>query len=472
MRRRAVAGEAVTYDPAGDRSSCSKAALPSIRACGPCWTSPFLSPGRRICSGSGLRPFIAGRVSTQPAIDALWRERAADEWPAVDVQRGSADLVIIVGSKPSMIVSCAPFRVSFAGGGSDIASFYRKRRGAVLSCAIAKYSFIVVHPFFNASKYHLKYARTELVDRVDEIQHPILREALRMQSIDPGIEIVSIADIPGGTGLGSSSSFSVALLNALYAHRRIFVPKETLAQEACMLEIERLGEPIGKQDQYAAAYGGMNLIEFERHGGVTVQPLLLPTGDAVGARRQSHAVLHRQPARRPRRAVASGRGDRERCGGRSRMQQMVDLAYEMRDLLLAGDLDAFGLALHRGWEMKRGISAQISTSAIDDLYAQAPAAGALGGKLAGAGGGGFLLLYCPKPAQARVREALARCKASNFGSIGEARASRSRNELGMQLRYFSLRKFANISRFSSANHIREMPRASKDANATLVDCVG
>src|SRR6266568_7930010 len=175
-----------------------------------------------------------------------------------------------------MIVSCAPFRVSFAGGGSDISSFYRKRRGAVLSCTIAKYSFIVVHPFFSATKYHLKYARTELVDRLDEIQHPILREALRMQGIDPGIEIVSVADIPGGTGLGSSSSFSVALINALYAHRRVFVPKETLAREACVLEIDRLGEPIGKQDQYAAAYGGVNLIEFERHGGVTIQPLLLP----------------------------------------------------------------------------------------------------------------------------------------------------------------------------------------------------
>ena len=175
-----------------------------------------------------------------------------------------------------MIVSCAPFRVSFAGGGSDIASFYRKRRGAVLSCAIAKYSFIVVHPFFNASKYHLKYSRTELVDRVQQINHPIMREALRMHAIDPGIEIVSVADIPGGTGLGSSSSFSVALINALYAYRRGFAPKEKLADEACTLEIERLGEPIGKQDQYAAAYGGINLIEFERHGGVTVQPLLLP----------------------------------------------------------------------------------------------------------------------------------------------------------------------------------------------------
>jgi D-glycero-alpha-D-manno-heptose-7-phosphate kinase len=313
-----------------------------------------------------------------------------------------------------MIVSCAPFRVSFAGGGSDLASFYRKRRGAVLSCAIAKYSFIVVHPFFNASKYHLKYTRTELVDRIEDVQHPILREALRMQAIEPGLEIVSVADIPGGTGLGSSSSFSVALINALYAHRRIFVPKERLASEACMLEIEKLGEPIGKQDQYAAAYGGVNLIEFERHGGVTVQPLLLPTATQselegnlmlfyTGTQRDARDVLSKQSV-----ALESDESVA------SRMQQMVELAYDMRDILLAGDLDAFGRALHRGWEIKRTISKQISTSAIDDLYARALDAGALGGKIAGAGGGGFLLLYCPKAKQARVEQQLGECQRLEF----------------------------------------------------------
>ncbi len=235
-----------------------------------------------------------------------------------------------------------------------------------------------------------------------------------MQAIDPGIEIVSTADIPGGTGLGSSSSFSVALINALYAHRRIFVPKEKLASEACVLEIERLGEPIGKQDQYAAAYGGVNLIEFERHGGVTVQPLLLSTDILselesnlllfyTGSQRDARDLLSRQ--------VAAIESDDLVV---SRMQQMVELAYEMRDLLLAGNLDDFGLALHRGWELKRGISAQISTAPIDNLYAQARHAGALGGKLAGAGGGGFLLLYCPKTAQARVREVLSGLQSQEF----------------------------------------------------------
>jgi D-glycero-alpha-D-manno-heptose-7-phosphate kinase len=313
-----------------------------------------------------------------------------------------------------MIVSCAPFRVSFAGGGSDIAQFYQRERGAVLSCSIAKYAFVVVHPFFNASKYHLKYARTELVDHIDDIQHPILREALRMQNIEPGIEIVSVADIPSGTGLGSSSSFSVALLNALYAHRRVFTPKEVLAQEACMLEIERLGEPIGKQDQYAAAYGGINLIEFERHGGVTVQPLTLPTATAAelegnlmlfftGSQRDARTVLSQQ--------VSAMESDEVTF---RRLQSMVELTYKMRDFLLAGDLDAFGEALHRGWEMKRAISSMISSSAIDQIYERARAAGALGGKIAGAGGGGFLLLYCPKSAQAHVRKALSDLQSLEF----------------------------------------------------------
>jgi D-glycero-alpha-D-manno-heptose-7-phosphate kinase len=305
-----------------------------------------------------------------------------------------------------MIVSCAPFRVSFAGGGSDIAAFYRQRRGAVFSCAIAKYSFAIVHPFFNASKYHLKYAQTELVDRLNDIKHPLLREALRMHNIDAGVEITSIADIPSGTGLGSSSSFAVALLNALYAHRRIFAPKATIAEEACTLEIERLGEPIGKQDQYAAAFGGINLIEFEPQGGVTVQPVLLSSSTIAelennlflyftGIQRNTHSLLSHQ--------AAMMESDAQKF---ATIQRMVDLAYEMRDHLVAGDLDAFGHALHRGWEMKRGLSSRISNSLIDGFYARAREAGALGGKIAGAGGGGFLVLYCPKPAQKRLSEVM------------------------------------------------------------------
>jgi len=224
--------------------------------------------------------------------------------------------------------------------------------------------------------------------------------------IEPGIEVVSIADIPSGTGLGSSSSFSVALLNALYAHQRVFAPKEQLAQEACMLKIEQLGEPIGKQDQYAAAYGGLNLIEFEPHGGVTVQPLALPT--ATAAELESNLLLFFTGSQRDARSVLAHQIDalEQDSATFGRVERMVALAYEMRDLLLAGDLDGFGRALDRGWKMKRSISSMISNATIDRLYERACAAGALGGKIAGAGGGGFLLLYCPKSAQTRVREAL------------------------------------------------------------------
>ncbi len=313
-----------------------------------------------------------------------------------------------------MIVSCAPFRVSFAGGGSDVAQFYRRRRGAVLSCAIAKYAFVVVHPYFNAAKYHLKYSRTELTDTIDQVEHPLLREALRMMKIAPGIEVASIADIPAGTGLGSSSTFSVALLNALYAHQRLFAPKEQLAREACMLEIERLGEPIGKQDQYAAAFGGINFIEFEPNGVVTVQPLVLPTG--LAAEIESNLMLFFTGSQREAKSVLAhqNKAVEEDEATFDRISRMVDLAYEMRDLLIAGDLDAFGAALDRGWQMKRGVSAMISNATIDQLYERARGAGALGGKIAGAGGGGFLLLYCPRAAQAAVRAALADLQSLDF----------------------------------------------------------
>jgi D-glycero-alpha-D-manno-heptose-7-phosphate kinase len=227
-----------------------------------------------------------------------------------------------------------------------------------------------------------------------------------MMKVEPGIEVVSIADIPSGTGLGSSSSFSVALLNALYAHQRIFAPKEQLAREACVLEIDKLAEPIGKQDQYAAAFGGVNFIEFEPHGGVTVQPLTLPT--ALMAELEGNLMLFFTGSQRDAKSVLADQNKAvaQDAATFGRIERMVELAYEMRDLLIAGDLDAFGRALDRGWQMKRSVSAKISNAEIDRLYDDARAAGALGGKIAGAGGGGFLLLYCPKAAQAAVREAL------------------------------------------------------------------
>jgi D-glycero-alpha-D-manno-heptose-7-phosphate kinase len=313
-----------------------------------------------------------------------------------------------------MIVSCAPFRVSFAGGGSDIGQFYRQKRGAVLSCSIAQYSFAIVHPYFNDQKYHLKYSRTELADSLNDVQHPLLREALRMRGIEPGIEVTSVADIPSGTGLGSSSSFAVALLNALYAHQSVFASKETLARDACALEIERLGEPIGKQDQYAAAYGGINFIQFHPDESVTVQPLTLPK--AVMAELEAGLMLFYTGDQRDTRTLLSRQmavmqSDQSKF---DTMSRMVDLAHRMRDLLVARDLNGFGTALHEGWEMKRSLADGISQSRIDDWYAKARAAGAIGGKLAGAGGGGFLLIYAPPAKQAAVRAALGELKTVEF----------------------------------------------------------
>ena len=313
-----------------------------------------------------------------------------------------------------MILSCAPFRVSFAGGGSDIANFYRRSRGAVLSCAINRYSFVMIHPYFNSKKIHLKYSQTELVNKPADIQHPIMRESLRMANIQGGIEVASIADIPSGTGLGSSSTFTVALLNGLYAYQNQFVSKEKLAQESSTIEIERLLEPIGKQDQYASAYGGLNLIEFNKNGSVSVHPLnlqpkLIEELEAnmmlfyTGDQRSASAVLRDQNQN-----VTSDPSKFQI------LQQMVDLAYELRDSLVAGDLFEFAHGLHRGWVMKRMLSTRISTSLVDLLYEKAIKAGAIGGKLAGAGGGGFLVLFCPPEKQQAVRNSLIECQEMTF----------------------------------------------------------
>jgi D-glycero-alpha-D-manno-heptose-7-phosphate kinase len=305
-----------------------------------------------------------------------------------------------------MIVACAPFRIGLAGGGSDIPSFYRKYRGAVLSAAIAKYAFVVVHPYFDEQYFHLKYSKTELTRNRDEIQHPILREVLAMLDIKRGLEIASIADVPAGTGIGSSSAFCVALLNALHAHCGKFVTKERLAKEACCVEIERLGEPIGKQDQYATAFGGINFIEFETNDAVLVNPL--PLDQDVAAALENNLLLFFTGIQRSASAILSEQKKSiEKCQDSvDTLRRMVDIAYRLRETLMKGDLDSVGTALHESWLLKRSLATQISSSHIDRLYEMALTAGATGGKIAGAGGGGFLLLYCPVERQAAVRDAL------------------------------------------------------------------
>lgn len=314
-----------------------------------------------------------------------------------------------------MIVSCAPFRVSFAGGGSDIAAFYKRSPGAVLSCAITQYSFIIIHKYFTGDQFHLKYAKTELVDKATDIQHPILREGLSLVDIKGGLEVASIADIPGGTGLGSSSAFSVALLQGLYAYKNRFVNKEKLAHEACHIEIERLGEPIGKQDQYASAYGGLNLIEFNSNGSVVVHPVNL--SKTLIAELEASIMLFYTGAQREARSVLMDQNQNvaSNVDKFDTQKKMVELAYELHADLVAGNLTGFAQGLHRGWLMKQSLSTQISTSTTDTMYQLAIEAGALGGKLAGAGGGGFLVLFCPPEKQSAVRTALSAYKELPFG---------------------------------------------------------
>jgi len=294
-----------------------------------------------------------------------------------------------------MIITRTPFRVSFAGGGSDLRDFYsRNGYGAVVSTAINKYMYIVIHPYFH-DKIRVKYSITEDVEEVDEIRHPIVRECLRKVQIERGIEIASFADVPAGTGLGSSSAFTVGLLNALYAYKGKVVSKERLAREACDIEIERLGEPIGKQDQYATAYGNINYIRFSKDETVDVTPIFLTESSRksleeklclyyTGGERKASDILEEQ-----KRNISNE--DKF-----SSLQKIVNLTDALRDSLQEGDLDSLGPILHKGWQLKKELSKRISTDGINRLYDKFIKSGAEGGKLLGAGSTGFLLIYSNK----------------------------------------------------------------------------
>lgn len=304
-----------------------------------------------------------------------------------------------------MIITKTPFRISFVGGGSDLEAFYGKSKGAVLSTTINKYMYLSSHEFFESDKIRTKYSQTETVQGVKELKHPILRAALEKFNINGGIEISSIADIPSGTGMGSSSSFTVGLLHNLHAVKNSYASKEQLAREACEIEIDLLKEPIGKQDQYAAAYGGLNVIEFHGNGQVLVNPVSMPA-DAyrrlqenlclyyIGNQRSASSILTEQRKN-------TGEEDKFNILGK-----MVGLVYDLRDVLMKGNLDEFGRLLHENWLMKQLLASGISNPLINELYDTALSNGAMGGKLLGAGGGGFMLFYCPKEKQAKLDAAL------------------------------------------------------------------
>lgn len=294
-----------------------------------------------------------------------------------------------------MIITRTPFRVSFVGGGSDLREFYsRNGFGAVVSAAIDKYMYLIIHPYFH-DKIRLKYSKTEDVAHVDEIEHPLIRECLRKVKIERGIEIASFADVPAGTGLGSSSAFTVGLLNALYAYRGKVVSRERLAAEACEIEIDILGEPIGKQDQYAAACGNLNYIAFNRDETVNVSPILM--SEAVKRALEKRLCLYYIGGdRRSRDILGEQKKNTSGSGTVKNLKTLVGLAGELRDRLQEGDTEAIGDILHRGWLRKKELAGGISNGRIDGLYAKALQNGARGGKLLGAGAAGFLLLHAPE----------------------------------------------------------------------------
>ena len=301
-----------------------------------------------------------------------------------------------------MIISRTPFRISLSGGGTDIAQFYRRSSGAVVSTAIDKYMYITVNKYFDDSII-LKYSKTELVKSVDDIRHPILRECLKLVKLTRGVEVTSMADVVGGTGMGSSSSFTVGVLHALHAYKGEYCSAEQLAGEACEVEIGRLKEPIGKQDQYIAAYGGFRFMEFMPDDTVRVDPLILP-GDAA-ARLQERLLLfytgvtrRASPVLRRFKAGFSANGEA--------MGRLRTLAEQARGELQDGRVDALGELLHEGWLAKKSVSGGVSSGPIDKAYETARRAGAAGGKILGAGGGGFLLLFCPPKKRAAVAGAL------------------------------------------------------------------
>jgi len=305
-----------------------------------------------------------------------------------------------------MIISRTPLRISFVGGGSDLPAFYRTEPGAVVSTAISKYIYITVNKKFD-SRIRASYSVTEIVDSVDELKHELIREALKSLDIDGGIELASIADIPSrGTGLGSSSSYIVGLLNALYAYKGIYAGAERLAREACAIEIDRCSKPIGKQDQYIASYGGLKHIQFNPDETVFVDPIVHSRDTRMTM--EKHLLLFYTGLTRSSESILSEQksNTEQHEEKRQTLHNMVRLATELRDALTRNDLESFGEILHVGWLEKRKMASSITNSAIDEWYERARKHGAIGGKILGAGGGGFLLLYAPPEKHEDITKAL------------------------------------------------------------------
>lgn len=301
-----------------------------------------------------------------------------------------------------MLITKTPFRISFCGGGSDLESFYAKHGGCVLSTTINKYMYISIHPYFDSNYTSLKYSQNELVSDISKIEHTIFKQVLADTNVD-GVEISSTADVPGGTGLGSSSTFTVGLLNTLYCYKGKFASKAKLANEACEVEIDKLGAPIGKQDQYAAAFGGLNFIKFNKDGTVSVSPIMM-LADTYKKLQNNLMMFYTGTTRSANSILSEQKKNMSNEDKANNLVKMCDFAYEMKESLENNDLSTFGKILNDSWELKRTLASGISNTDIDRAYEIAMKNGALGGKLLGAGGGGFLLFYCEEENQDKLRK--------------------------------------------------------------------
>jgi D-glycero-alpha-D-manno-heptose-7-phosphate kinase len=300
-----------------------------------------------------------------------------------------------------MIISRAPVRFSLGGGGTDLPSYSRQHGGFLVAAAIDKYIFVAANARFQNS-IRLAYSKTEIVDSVDEIEHRIFREALRATDVRDSIELVSIADVPSNTGLGSSSTFTVALLNALHAFKQKFVSTQQLAEEACNIEINILKEPIGKQDQYISAFGGITAFTFNKDGSVEVERV--PVQPEVIDELQMNLLIFYSGIERPASTVLTEQGNtikENKENAVERMHRIKALGYETRRILMEGSVDEYGELLHEHWTNKRKLASKMTDSVIDEHYEAARKAGAIGGKLMGAGGGGFFMFYA-RPAERRA----------------------------------------------------------------------
>ena len=303
-----------------------------------------------------------------------------------------------------MIITKTPFRVSFCGGGSDMANFYEKYGGCVLSTSINKYCYISIHPYFNENQTLLKYSENELVDEISQIKHKIFRQVLGDMNVH-GVEITSTADIPGGPGLGSSSTFTVGLLNTLNCYNGKFVSKNKLAALACEVEIEKLGNPIGKQDQYGAALGGLNFIKFNQDGSVSHEPIMME-GKTYKKLQKNLLMFYTGTTRSANTILAEQTKNITSEDKAKNLLKMCGLAKDMKSALESNDISSFGKILDEGWQLKKELASGIANPAIDEAYEIAMKNGALGGKLLGAGGGGFLLFYCEEEKQEQLKKAI------------------------------------------------------------------